>query len=118
MKPPKGTLFLLSCLMMVAQLDRQILSLQLDQIGREFALSDAQLGLMSGFAFAIVFVLCGFPVARLSATRSRRGLIAIAAAVWSFFTIATAAAQGFAQLLVARIAVAAGESGSVAPDIP
>ncbi|MDE4133494.1 MFS transporter [Phaeobacter sp. QD34_3] len=105
----------MSCLMTVAQLDRQILSLQLDQIGQEFALSDTQLGLLSGFAFAVVFVLCGFPVARLAATGSRRGLIAVAAAVWSLFTIVTAMAQGFGHLLLARIGVAAGESGSIAP---
>lgn len=109
------TLVLLACLMAVAQLDRQILSLQLDQIGREFALSDTQLGLLSGFAFAVVFVICGFPVARLAATGSRRKLIAVAAAVWSLFTMATAAAQGFGHLLLARVGVAAGESGSVAP---
>ncbi|NIZ15242.1 MFS transporter, partial [Phaeobacter sp. HF9A] len=60
MTPNTRTLALLSCLMMVAQLDRQILSLQLEQIGREFALSDTQLGLLSGFAFALVFVICGF----------------------------------------------------------
>ncbi|EBA06026.1 spinster family MFS transporter [Sagittula stellata] len=115
MKPETRTLTLLSCLMMVAQLDRQILSLQLDQIGREFLLSDTQLGLLSGFAFAVVFVICGFPVARLAATGSRRKLIAIAATVWSLFTLATAAAQGFGHLLLARLGVAAGESGSVVP---
>lgn len=109
------TLLLLFCLMTVAQLDRQILSLQLDQIGQEFALSDTQLGMLSGVAFAVVFVLCGFPVARLAATGSRRRLIAGAAMVWSLFTVLTAGAQGFGHLLLARIGVAVGESGSVAP---
>lgn len=115
MKTQTKTLVLLACLMTVAQLDRQILSLQLDQIGEEFSLSDTQLGLLSGLVFALVFVLCGLPVARYAATGSRRGLIAGAAAIWSLFTIATAGAQGFAHLVLARIGVAAGESGSVAP---
>ncbi|MEM7267778.1 MAG: MFS transporter [Pseudomonadota bacterium] len=109
------TLILLAGLMAVAQLDRQILSLQLNAIGAEFDLSDTQLGLLSGLAFAVVFVLCGFPVARIAAAGNRRKLISIAAAVWSLMTMATAGAQSFAHLLLARVGVAVGESGSVAP---
>lgn len=111
----RRTLFLLWAVFAVAQLDRHILSLSLEAISVEFGLSDWQLGLLSGFAFAAVFVLVGFPVAMLCARFSRRNIVAGSVAIWSGFTIAAAATQSFASLLVTRVGVGAGEAGSVVP---
>ncbi len=111
----RKSLAMLVCLMAVAQLDRQILSISLEPIGQEFQLSDTQLGLLSGLIFGVVFVLCGFPVARMAAVGDRRKIISVAAAFWSIATMLTAGAQSFAHLIIARMGVAAGESGSVAP---
>ncbi|MEP0518874.1 MAG: MFS transporter [Hyphomicrobiales bacterium] len=109
------TLLLLTAIFAVNSLDRQILSILLDPIGREFALSDTQLGLLSGLMFAVVFVLFGFPVAKLAARGNRRNIVSIAAMVWSSLTIVMAGAQNFTQLALARLGVGIGEAGCVAP---
>lgn len=109
------TLLILWGVFAIAQLDRQILSLSLDTISIEFGLSDFQLGLLSGFAFAVVFVVVGFPVAALCARYNRRNIVSVSVFVWSGFTILMAAAQNFAQLFMARVGVGAGEAGAVAP---
>ncbi|MBO6554653.1 MAG: MFS transporter [Roseitalea sp.] len=109
------TLLVLAAILAVNHLDRHILSITLNQIGAEFALTDTQLGLLSGLLFAVVYVLFGFPVAKLAATGNRRNIVAISAAVWSTLTIAMAGAQNFAQLALARLGVGIGEAGAVAP---
>lgn len=105
----------LTAVFAINQLDRNILAITLDQIGTEFALTDTQLGLLSGAMFVLVYVLIGFPVARLAAHRNRRNIISAAVATWSSLTIAMAAAQNFAQLALARLGVGIGEAGAVAP---
>ena len=105
----------LTAIFAVNQLDRNILAVTLDQIGAEFALTDTQLGLLSGALFAIVYALFGFPVAGLAARGSRRTIISAATVVWSSLTIAMGFAQTFAQLALARLGVGIGEAGSVAP---
>lgn len=106
---------LLMVLMAMAQLDRQILAITLEQIGTEFSLSDTQLGLLSGLVFAAAFCLFGFPVAVLVTRVSRRRIIAGSVLIWSGMTLLASMAQSFAMLLAARIGVGAGEAGSVAP---
>lgn len=105
----------LTAMFAVNQLDRNILAVTLDQIGAEFALTDTQLGLLSGALFAIVYALFGFPVAGLAARGNRRNIISAATAVWSVLTIAMGFAQNFAQLVLARLGVGIGEAGAVAP---
>ena len=105
----------LTAMFAVNQLDRNILAVTLDQIGAEFALTDTQLGLLSGALFAIVYALFGFPVAGLAARGNRRNIISAATAVWSTLTIAMGFVQNFAQLALARLGVGIGEAGAVAP---
>lgn len=109
------TLVILTAILAVNQLDRNILGILLDDIGREFSLSDTQLGLLSGALFVAVYVLFGFPIARLAARGNRRNIIAASAAVWSALTIAMAAAQNFLHLALARLGVGIGEAGAVVP---
>ena len=111
----KYTLFILTAIFAVNSLDRHILSILLTPIGKEFALSDTQLGLLSGLLFAFVFVMFGFPIAKLAANGNRRNIIAAAAAVWSGLTIVMASAQNFTHLIFARLGVGIGEAGCVAP---
>jgi predicted MFS family arabinose efflux permease len=105
----------LTAVFAVNQLDRNILAITLNQIGVEFALSDTQLGLLSGALFAFVYAIFGFPVAWMAARGSRRNIIAAAVAIWSSLTIAMAGAQSFVQLALARLGVAIGEAGAIAP---
>ena len=108
-------LCILAAIFAVAHLDRHILSISLNAIGKEFTLSDTQLGLLSGLVFAIVFVLAGFPIARVAAGGSKRNIVAASVAFWSALTIFTASAQNFLHLLIARLGVGMGEAGAVSP---
>ncbi|WP_346891096.1 MFS transporter [uncultured Roseibium sp.] len=112
---PTYVLMVLTAILAVNQLDRHILNISLDAIGREFSLSDAQLGLLSGLLFAAVYVLFGFPAAKLAASFNRRNIVAVSALVWSSLTIATGTAQSFAQLALLRMGVGVGEAGAIGP---
>ncbi len=95
--------------------DRSILSILLESIKEEFQLSDTQLGLLSGPAFAIFYTLFGLPIARWSDRSSRTSIIAFAVVVWSGMTALTGFAQHFTHLLLARIGVGIGEAGCSPP---
>lgn len=114
-KSKENTLLVLMAIFAVNSLDRHILSITLDQIGTEFTLSDTQLGLLSGFVFSIVYVVFGFPVAKLAARGNRRNIISASIAIWSLMTIAMSGAQSFGQLALARMGVGIGEAGAVSP---
>lgn len=109
------TLVLLAAVFAVGQMDRQIMSISLNAIGREFSLTDTQLGALSGVMFAIVFAIFGIPIARLAAWRSRKTIISVSVFIWSGLTAATAGAQSFLHLALARVGVGIGEAGGVAP---
>ncbi|MEO6041685.1 MAG: MFS transporter [Croceibacterium sp.] len=92
--------------------DRQLLSMLLEPIKAEFALTDTQLGFLTGFAFATFYILIGFPLAKFADQGNRRNLIATVIAVWSVMTALCGSAVGFWSLLAARVGVGAGEAGS------
>lgn len=96
-------------------LDRQILVILQEPIKADMGLSDAQLGLLTGFAFAVFYVFAGLPIAYAADRGNRRNIISIAIAFWSVMTMLSGAAQNYAQLLLARIGVGAGEAGSTPP---
>lgn len=96
-------------------LDRQILTMLVEPIRKEFQLSDQQVGLITGLAFALVYVLAAIPAARLADRWSRRGVVALAVSAWSFMTVVCGFAQSFLQLFLARIGVGLGEAGGSAP---
>jgi len=91
--------------------DRQILTILIQPIKAEFALSDTQVGLLGGLAFAFLYSTLGIPIARYADRASRVGIISASLLVWSLFTAATGLARSFPQLLLARVAVGVGEAG-------
>lgn len=95
--------------------DRQVLAVLLEDIKLEFALSDTELGLLSGLAFALFYSTLGIPIARLADRANRVKIVAGACAVWSLATAACGLAANFVQLLLARIAVGVGEAGCAPP---
>ena len=109
------TLFLLTATYFFSYMDRQILAILLEDIKADLLLSDTQLGLLSGFAFAIFYATLGIPVAALADRMNRVNIISIALALWSGMTAACGLAQNFAHLLLARIGVGIGEAGSSPP---
>ncbi len=94
-------------------LDRMVLAVLVEPIKHDLALNDLQMGLVSGFAFALLYATAGLPLARLADTGSRRRLVAVCMALWSAMTAATGLARNFTELFVARMAVGIGEAGCV-----
>ncbi|WP_445192531.1 spinster family MFS transporter [Sphingomonas sp. Tas61C01] len=109
------TLTLLTTAYFFSYMDRQILAILQELIRKDLMLSDTQLGLLAGFAFAIFYATLGIPVARLADRGNRVNIIAIALALWSLMTAVCGLAQNFVQLLAARIGVGVGEAGSSPP---
>ena len=96
-------------------IDRQILSILMEPIKADLGLSDTQLGLLTGFAFALFYATLGIPIARLADKGNRRNLIAGALTIWSAMTAMSGLAQNFWHLLIARIGVGIGEAGCSPP---
>lgn len=111
------TLWLLLAVYVFNFIDRQIVNILAEPIARDLDLSDTQIGLMTGLAFALFYTVLGIPIARFAdrPTTSRPRLIAVALALWSGMTALCGAAQNFAQLLLARIGVGVGEAGCTPP---
>lgn len=109
------TLGLLTLAYFFSYMDRQILAILNEDIIKDLHLSDAQMGVLGGLAFAIFYAGLGLPVAWLADRGNRVRIIAIALAVWSGFTAAGGLALNFWQLLAARIGVGVGEAGSSPP---
>jgi len=78
-------------------------------------LSDAQLGLLTGFAFAMFYVTAGIPIARLADRSNRRNIVAVSVGLWSFMTAISGFVQNYLQLLLARVGVGVGEAGGSPP---
>ena len=96
-------------------IDRQIVGVLAVPIKADLALSDSQLGLMGGIAFALFYSGLAIPIAWLADRKSRVNLLALSVALWSAFTAACGFAQNFWQLFLARMGVGIGEAGGVAP---
>jgi len=90
--------------------DRQILSLLVGPIKHDLRISDTQMGLMLGLAFAAFYTLAGLPIGRLVDTRGRRNLIAIGIFLWSVMTALCSAARSYGSLFLARVGVGVGEA--------
>jgi MFS family permease len=96
-------------------IDRQIVGVLAVPIKAELALSDTQLSLMGGLAFALFYSGIAIPVAWLADRKSRVSIIAGAVGLWSLFTAACGLTANFWQLFLARMGVGIGEAGGVAP---
>lgn len=109
----RATLWLLLIVYIFNFLDRQIVNILAEPIKGDLGLTDTQLGLLAGPAFAVFYALLGIPIARHAdkAGTNRVRLIALALAIWSVMTAVCGLAQNFVQLLLARIGVGVGEAG-------
>ncbi len=96
-------------------IDRQILVILQESIKQEMGLSDGQLGLLSGFTFAIFYVTLGLPIARIADRGVRRNVIAWSVGFWSLMTALAGLVRSFPQLVAVRIGVGIGEAGGCPP---
>lgn len=96
-------------------IDRQIIGILAIPIKADLGLTDTQLGLMGGLAFALFYTGLGIPVAMLADRFNRTWIMTAALTIWSAMTAASGLATNFWQLFAARLGVGIGEAGGVAP---
>ncbi|MDB5700919.1 MAG: transporter [Sphingomonadales bacterium] len=96
-------------------MDRLLFGVGQELIRKDLDLSDFQLGLLGGPAFALLYVIAAFPIARLAERGNRVTIISIAFGAWSLMTGLCGLAGSFAQLLVGRAGVSIGEAGCAPP---
>jgi len=115
---PRYRLVVLAMLVLVYTfnfIDRQIVGILAVPIKADLGLTDTQLGLMGGLAFALFYTALGIPIAMLADRRNRTTIMAVALVLWSAMTAVCGFAQNFWQLFLARLGVGVGEAGGVAP---
>lgn len=94
----------------VSFVDRQVITLLVQPIRRDLGISDTEISLLMGFAFALFYVTMGLPLARLADARSRRAIISAGILLWSLATACCGLARNFWQLFLARVGVGVGEA--------
>ena len=99
----------------VSFIDRQILNLLVEPIKGDLGISDTQISLLQGLAFAIFYSLLGVPIGRLADRSNRRNVIALGIFIWCLMTAACGLARNFYQLFLARIGVGIGEAALSPP---
>ncbi|MGV7119148.1 spinster family MFS transporter [Sphingopyxis sp. 550A] len=113
---PKMTGYALGVLALVSffnYADRMVLSVIAEPLKRELGLSDANVGLLSGLIFALVYAAAGIPIARLADRTVRVRILGLCVAIWSVATAMMGFAGSFLSLAVARMGVAIGEAGCI-----
>jgi MFS family permease len=90
--------------------DRQILAFLVGPLKHDLDISDTQVGLLQGAAFALVYTFFGLPMGALADRLSRRNLVAIGVVVWSLATSVSSIARSFVSLGAARMGVGLGEA--------
>ena len=96
-------------------IDRQIVGILAPFIQEDLGLTNTQLGLLIGFAFATFYTCVAIPIAWLADRYSRVNILSIALATWSGFTALTGMAGNFMQMGFARMGVGIGEAGGSPP---
>ncbi|HKS53675.1 MAG TPA: MFS transporter [Steroidobacteraceae bacterium] len=104
------TVAVLTFTYIVSFVDRTILGLLIEPIKLDLSLNDTQIGWLAGPAFGVFYAVMGLPLGWLADRISRRGLIAVGAALWCAATAACGLAGSFVQLFIARISVGVGEA--------
>ncbi|MBR9829020.1 MAG: MFS transporter [Oceanospirillales bacterium] len=112
------TLALLALVYVFSFIDRNVIAIVIEPIKQEFGASDTLMGLLTGLAFAVLYGILGIPLGRMvDQGADRRKMISICCGLWSIATMACGMATSFWQLLIARMTVAVGEAGGMAPSV-
>jgi len=93
-----------------AVVDRIAIGLLVGPMKADLGISDTEMGLLQGFAFAVFYTFFGFPMGVLVDRWKRARLLALGVAFWSSATVACGLAKSYAGLFAARVGVGAGES--------
>jgi MFS family permease len=95
--------------------DRQVVSLLIEDIKADMRLSDTQMGLLTGMAFALFYSTLGIPIARWADRGNRITIISLSTALWSVMVLCCGMVGAYWQLLLARVGAAVGEAGCLPP---
>jgi MFS family permease len=106
------TVAMMALVVMLAQIDRNIISLMVQPMKRDLGLSDTQVGLLTGLAFSITYAMIGPPVSRIADRGFRKPVVALSLGIWSVATSACGMAQNFWQFFVGRAVIGGAESAS------
>ncbi|MXW44575.1 MAG: MFS transporter [Gammaproteobacteria bacterium] len=101
---------LLTIVYIFSFIDRFILGLLIQPIQADLGLTDTQIGLLLGPAFAIFYVLMGLPFGWLADRKRRTFIVAAGLAIWSAATAVSGLARSFLGLFIARMSVGVGEA--------
>jgi MFS family permease len=107
---PLYSLAVLTVIWIFAYVDRQIIAILVPSLKHDLGISDIQVSLLQGLAFAAFFALAGLPIGRLVDRGHRRSVIIVGVLIWSVMTIACGFARSFEQLFVLRMFVGVGEA--------
>jgi len=91
-------------------MDRIIVGLLTPAIQADIGLSDSQMGLIQGIAFALFYTLFGLPIGRATDRHSRKWLLTAGTALWSLMTAASGLVRSFGGLFAMRAGVGVGEA--------
>lgn len=105
-------LIILTLIYMSSHIDRSIVGILAQPIKKELGITDTEIGILGGFAFAVFYATLGIPLAILADRTNRRNIIVAAVSIWSVMTAACGLAANYTQLVLARIGVGIGEAGS------
>jgi MFS family permease len=111
----RSLLLILAATLALNSVDRLALGLVIQNIKTDLGLSDTQIGLLTGIAFAIFYSVMGIPIARWADRGDRINLIAATTTLFGLAVMCCGMAATFVQLLLIRVAVAIGEAGSMPP---
>jgi MFS family permease len=102
--------FMLCFASIISFIDRQIINLLVDPIRADLGISDTQISLLQGFAFALFYSAVAIPLGRLADAKNRKSIIAIGMSLWSVATALCGITKVFWQLFFARMLVGVGEA--------
>lgn len=105
-----GMVVLLLIAYVFSYTDRTILSILVEPIKKDLELSDVQIGLLLGPAFAIFYATMGLPFGWLADRYRRTWIIGGGFLLWSAATVASGLSRSFFQLFAARMSIGVGEA--------
>lgn len=102
------TLAILVVAFVFSFIHRIVIGLLVDPIKADLGLTESQMGLLLGLAFAVFYALLGLPIGRWSDRYSRRTIIGVAIFLWSAMTALCGLARSYFELFAARVGTALG----------
>lgn len=103
-------LFVLTVCYTLSYIDRQIIAFLVGPLKVDLGITDTQIGLLQGLAFALFYTFFGLPMGFLADRFSRRNIIFLGVFFWSLMTALSSAARSYFTLALARMGVGVGEA--------